>query len=92
MDSFIFKGLPTRVIFGRGKLAVLSEEVARLGLTRVAVLTTPQQRETGQEIAGQLGSALCAGHLDTATMHTPLEVTEDALAWCREHKLSLIHI
>ena len=56
MDSFIFKGLPTRVIFGRGKLSVLGEEVERLGLTRVAVLTTPQQRATGQEIAGQLGS------------------------------------
>ncbi|MAW37343.1 MAG: maleylacetate reductase [Rhodospirillaceae bacterium] len=87
MDSFIFKGLPTRVIFGRGKLAVLGHEVERLGLTRVAVLTTPQQRATGQEIAGQLGPVLCAGHLDTATMHTPLEVTEDALAWCREHRV-----
>ena len=54
MDSFIFKGLPTRVIFGRGKLAVLGEEVERLGLTRVAVLTTPQPAGNG---AGDRGAA-----------------------------------
>ena len=80
MDSFIFKAtLPTRVIFGRGKLAVLVEEVERLGLTRVAVLTTPRSGQRGRRSAGNsLGPALCAGHLDTATMHTPVEVTEDA--------------
>lgn len=86
MDHFIFKGLTARVLFGRGRLAALKGEVKALGLSRVAVLTTPQQAETGCMVHAQLG-ALAAGHISTATMHTPKDVTDAALKWCRDRQV-----
>ena len=80
-NTFIFKGMPTRVRFGRGEISALAEEVKSLGLSKVAVLTTPQQAKTGQALVEQL-DGLSIGVNDTATMHTPIEVTEAALEWC----------
>ena len=84
MDNFIFKGLPAKVLFGRGRLAGLGDEIAALALSKVVVLTTPEQGALGEQVAAQLNGA-CTGHLATATMHTPIEVTEAALEWCRSH-------
>lgn len=86
MNRFIFKGLPAKVRFGRGEIAQLGSEVQALGLSRVAVLTTPHQAETGEQVVAQLGSS-CVGLNSTATMHTPLNVTEAALAWCEQFKV-----
>lgn len=84
MDNFIFKGLPAKVLFGRGRLADLGDEIAALALSKVVVLTTPEQGALGEQVAAQLNGA-CTGHLATATMHTPIEVTEAALEWSRSH-------
>ena len=84
MDNFIFKGLPAKVLFGRGRLADLGDEIAALALSKVVVLTTPEQGALGEQVAAQL-NGVCTGHLATATMHTPIEVTEAALEWCRSH-------
>ena len=82
-SNFIFKGLPARVRFGRGELANLNDEVQNLGLSRVAVLTTPKQADTGAQVARQL-DGLCVGVNSTAAMHTPVEVTKTALKWVNE--------
>ncbi len=84
--KFVFKGLHVRVIFGRGELARVSEEAQRMGLRRVAVLTTPHQEQTGAEVVDLLGS-MGVGNLATAAMHTPVEVTETALAWCKDRQV-----
>jgi alcohol dehydrogenase class IV len=48
------------------------------------VLSTPEQRETGERVASVLG-AFRAGFFPGAVMHTPVEVTERAVAVYEEH-------
>ncbi|MBA4323928.1 MAG: maleylacetate reductase [Rhodobacter sp.] len=76
---FTFPGLTTRVVFGHGTLAQVPEEVARLGHTRALVLSTPHQQAEAQALADRLGDR-AAGIFAGATMHTPVEVTEAAIA------------
>jgi alcohol dehydrogenase class IV len=79
MEAFVYTGLPGRVVFGEGALERLADEIGRLGARRVVVITTPNQKADGEALAASLGS-LAAGLYANATMHTPVEVTEDALA------------
>ena len=79
MTPFVYNGLPARVIFGFGTLAQLPAEIDRLGLKRVIVLATPQQIVDAERTALSLGG-LAAGVFAGAAMHTPIEVTERALA------------
>jgi maleylacetate reductase len=78
-DRFVYTANPSRVVFGAGTLAVLADEVAALGCRRALVLTTPQQRATGEAVVARLGP-LAAGLFPGAAMHTPVAVTEEALA------------
>ena len=55
--DFIYEALPTRVIFGEGKLDQLAPEIERLGAKRALVLSTPQQEDWAQHIAQSLGQA-----------------------------------
>ncbi|WP_071000335.1 maleylacetate reductase [Methylobacterium sp. C1] len=75
--------LPSRVLFGPGTLARLPAEIERLGCKRALVLTTPQQVELGTEAADLIGDSQ-VGLLSTATMHTPVDVTEEALVVARD--------
>ncbi len=83
MQSFTYTALPARVIFGFGTRSRLADEVRRLGLRRVLVLSTPGQRALAAEIAELIGE-LCAGMFNGAAMHTPVEVTEEALRVVRD--------
>jgi maleylacetate reductase len=76
---FVFPGLSTRVVFGHGTLAQVPDEVARLGHSRALVLSTPHQEAEAQALAQRLGKA-AAGVFAGAVMHTPVEVTEAAIA------------
>jgi len=77
--EFVYGGNPARIVFGNGARRRVSEWVEALGCRRALVLTTPQQRAEGAALAGQLGP-LAAGQFAGALMHTPVEVTEQALA------------
>src|SRR6476646_10442310 len=79
IEPFAFAGLPSRVIFGSGTLAQSGAEIARLGRKRALVLSTPNQRADAEALASQLRD-VAAGVFAEATMHTPSEVTERALA------------
>ena len=79
MRSFHYDGQPARVIFGTGTSAQLPDEVARLGLQRALVLATPPQEAEANRVAALLGGA-AAGVFAGAVMHTPVEVTERAMA------------
>jgi maleylacetate reductase len=76
--SFVYQGLPSRVVFGRGTAATLPAEAERLGLRRLLVLSTPEQAELAARTGALLGDRV-AGTFNGATMHTPVEVTERAL-------------
>lgn len=78
MQPFIYSGLPSRVVFGQGTLSRLGEELELLGCSRALVLATPQQQQQAQDVLKQLGDKGIDVYAQAA-MHTPVEITEDAL-------------
>lgn len=85
MRTFVYTAQSARVVFGAGTLAQLGEEVARLGRSRALVLHDPALAEA----AATLGSWAVA-RFDGVAMHTPVEVTEVALAMVREHDVDCL--
>lgn len=79
MDPFVYQAQAARVIFGAGTGAKLGEEAERLGLSRVLVLCTPGRTALAERATHWLGGR-AVGVFDGATMHTPVAVTERALA------------
>lgn len=80
--EFIYEALPTRVVFGDGKLAALPDEIGKLGASRALVLSTSAQADWARQIAEVLGER-CAGIFSEAAMHTPVDVTEKAMEQVR---------
>lgn len=78
MEDFTYNGNPGRVIFGSGTISQLADEAERLAVKRVLVLSTPEQADQAEEIARHLGDRI-AGLYAGATMHTPVEVTTEAM-------------
>ncbi|MGJ4891536.1 maleylacetate reductase [Bradyrhizobium sp. HKCCYLRH3099] len=77
--AFVFPGIRSRVVFGAGTLSQLGAELQRLGRRRALLLATPQQRKDIDALADRLGSAT-AGVFAGAVMHTPVDVTREAVA------------
>ena len=77
VNPFAYTGFPGRVVFGRGALAQLPQELRRLGAERAIVLSTPEQRATAEQVAKSLGPR-AAGVYARAAMHVPLEVAQGA--------------
>ena len=77
MRAFNYTSDPVRVIFGRGTIDKVADEVRRLGCSRALVLSTPNQKAEAADLAKRLGG-LAAGTYHDATMHTPTNVTERA--------------
>jgi maleylacetate reductase len=81
--GFRYTGHAARVAFGRGTLGTLRDEVARLGRTRVLVVHDPSLAPAADRAAATLGDMLVA-RFDGVAMHTPVEVTEKAIAVVRD--------
>ncbi len=77
MKSFVYVGLPSRVVFRIGALEELPREIERLGAKRALVLSTPEQRTQGEDIARRLGTR-AAGIFARAVMHVPIETAREA--------------
>ena len=77
MKDFVYTALPSRVVFGAGKLASIREEVEAIGSTRALVLCTPPQRAQAEKVGELLGSSLAGIH-DGAEMHVPIESARKA--------------
>jgi len=73
--GFVHSPSPTRVVFGAGTVAAVAEEVRRVGGSRVLLLARPRHAE---RVAAALGELVVA-QFDGARMHTPVEVTAQAL-------------
>jgi maleylacetate reductase len=78
LHAFCYEALPARIVFGAGARARLGDELERLGPTRALLLCTASQRALAQSLAERLGSR-AAGIFSGAAMHTPVEVTAQAL-------------
>jgi len=83
--SFIYNANPARVVFGRGKVKSLPDELSRQGLSAPLILTTPQQIDQGQSLVSILNGKF-SGMFTEATMHTPTSVTEKALKYAESVK------
>ncbi|MGJ7456733.1 maleylacetate reductase [Halomonas sp. MA07-2] len=83
MQPFVYHGLPSRVVFGQGTLSCLAGEIEQLGCRRALVLATPQQQDQARAVLEQLG-ARGVGLYAEAAMHTPVEITEDAMRVVKE--------
>src|SRR4030088_1702497 len=84
-ESFVYEPTGGRILFGADSLQKLPEQAARLGLDRLLVLTTPQQAARGQQILALLNTR-GVGLFSGARMHTPVEVTEQAMAIVAERR------
>ncbi len=78
MRPFTYQASPVRVVFGAGTLSQLPSEVARLGMSRALLLTTPSRQQQASRLASMLGDR-CAGIFAGAVMHTPVDVTDRAM-------------
>ncbi|WP_313608265.1 maleylacetate reductase, partial [Rhizobium sp.] len=78
MQAFVYTAAPARIVFGAGSSAGVAEEIRRLGLSLVLVLSTPHQKGDAEALAARLGP-LAAGVFSNAAMHTPVEVTKNAV-------------
>jgi alcohol dehydrogenase class IV len=75
MPSFVYESLPTRVLFGVGRLDELLAEIDRLGCRRALVLASSSAR--ADAVLGRLGSR-AAGAYDKALMHVPADTARAA--------------
>lgn len=89
MRTFTYSALPWRVVFGRGSAAAVSQEVLRLGASRVLMVTGPDPKHRFAAVADALGSLVVA-RFDRATMHTPTEITALALKVAKANAVDCI--
>src|SRR5690606_9821885 len=90
LQDFIYETQPARVVFGTGTMRRIRQEAERLGGQRAVVISTPGRGERlAQEVLRHLGS-IGRGTCAQAVMHTPLEVTERALAIIKDAGTDLL--
>lgn len=82
MNLFVYNANRGRVIFGRGSLRQLSGEAERLSAKRLLLICAPSQADPAAIIVSELGDRL-VGIFPRPAMHTPIEVTEEALRLLR---------
>jgi alcohol dehydrogenase class IV len=77
-QAFSYTALPGRVVFGAGRRADVIVEARQLGCARPFIITTPDQAAAGVAVASQFDRE-AASCFANATMHTPWEVTSQAM-------------
>src|SRR6476661_7472103 len=84
LPAFVHRTVAQRVVFGAGTRRRIADE-ARLGrIDRAMVISTPEQADSANELADLLGGC-CALRFTRARMHTPVTVTEEAVALAAQH-------
>ena len=77
MQSFVYQGMPSRVVFGAGSIEHLEREIELLGAQRALILATPQQRDQAEALAERIRPR-AAGVFAKAVMHVPVEIAHEA--------------
>lgn len=83
ITPFTYDALIPRVVFGQGASASLLDEAERLGCNRLLLLSTAAQSDQARSIGALIGDRL-VGHFDGARMHTPTDVTDQAMRMVEE--------
>jgi maleylacetate reductase len=77
--SFVHQANPTHVVFGSGAIRSTGRWIGKIGCRRALMLSTRHQKADAEVLADALGD-LAVGVFGNATMHTPVDVTEEAVA------------
>ncbi|HEY0568995.1 MAG TPA: maleylacetate reductase [Xanthobacteraceae bacterium] len=86
MTAFIQDAAPQRVVFARGAIERIGDEVARLGLNRVLVIATPGSGgRLGARIRDLLGARAARLHAE-AVVHVPRAIAEAGVAAARDSR------
>lgn len=83
MDAFEYQSNPSRIIFGSGTIQRIPSELEKLNLSNPLVLCTPQQTSQAEDVKAILDGKI-AGIFSEATMHTPVDVTQRAIAFAKD--------
>lgn len=89
MDAFVYTANPARVIFGKGCLQHLEQELELLAAHRALIVTTTSQRRHTETIKATLGARV-AGVFDEAVMHVPVEVARQATSVAQSLKADCV--
>jgi alcohol dehydrogenase class IV len=85
MEAFEYNANPSRVVFGPGSIKKLPAELQRLNLSSPLLLSTAQQVSQAGDLEKILKDASItpAGTYSNATMHTPSNITEEAMEFLK---------
>ena len=84
--DFVHRTVEQRVVFGGGTRQQIAEEARLAGITRAMVVSTAGQAPRAHELATLLGNR-CQLRFPHARMHTPVPVTDEAVALAAEHHI-----
>jgi len=84
VPDFVYRGVPQRIVFGSGTRQRIAKEVRGAGITRAMVVSTPGHAGRADEIAGLLEDC-CQVRFPGARIHTPVPITESAVALAAQH-------
>jgi len=89
MDASPDSALRGRVLFGVDTIKALPDELARLAGKRALIVCTPQQQDQAEQVRDLLGDS-AAAMFSGASMHTPVEVTVEAMRIVEEQKIDCL--
>jgi maleylacetate reductase len=75
MQSFVYNGLPSRVIFGLGSIKNLKEEIDRVNAKRIFLISSAARAAQVRALAKDLP---VAATFEESVMHTPIDAVEKA--------------
>ena len=84
--NFVHRTAQQRVVFGGGTRRQIAEEARLAGITRAMVVSTEGQARRASELAELLGDC-CQLRFSRARMHTPVPITDEAVALAAEHRI-----
>ena len=85
MDALPDNAFLGRILLGINTIELLVDELARLNGKRALIISTPQQQDQAERVRDLLGDS-AAAIFSGATMHTPVEVTAEAMRIVDEHR------
>jgi len=89
MDASPDSALRGRVLFGVDTIKALPDELARLAGKRALIVCTPQQQDQAEQVRDLLGDS-AAAMFSGASMHTPVEVTVEAMRIVEEQQIDCL--
>jgi maleylacetate reductase len=83
VEACTYSANPGRVVFGDDTLGRVSDEIARLGLKRILLLSTRAHERAACALAQRLGDQ-AVGVFPGAVVHTPVAVTDKVMELVRQ--------